>query len=143
MSSCLMPKTTVNEIEKLMRRFLWGVVNGRRKFHLVACEAVCWPLELGDLGLKRLREFNIALLCKWFWRLKEDKLWVILLREKYEVQSGGFFIKFKSGSFGCSYPQHLSKIVELFKYMSQLSVGDGKTVSFWNDSWCSKLPLAS
>lgn len=80
-----------------MRSFIWGVVKGLRKIHLAAREVVCLPLELGGFGLKRLREFNLALLSKWFWRLKEDKLWVKILCEKYGVQSGGFFPKFRSG----------------------------------------------
>lgn len=102
MSLYLMPMTVALELEKIMKRFLWGTRDGDKKFHLVAWDVVCLPFEEGGLGLKRIREFNIALMCKWFWRLGDNKLWVRLLREKYGVDGGGFFPKFPKGTIGCS-----------------------------------------
>lgn len=63
-STSLMPMAIVNEIKKLMRNFLWEVVKGLPKIHLVAWEDVRFPFDLGGLEVKRVREFNIALLCK-------------------------------------------------------------------------------
>lgn len=64
-------------------------MNRVKKFHLVAFEGVCLPFELGGLGIKRVREINLSLLCKWFWQLKDDSpSWVRLLKEKYGTEGG-------------------------------------------------------
>lgn len=55
----------VEEIEKMIRLFLWGTIEGKK--HLVYYEGVCFPRELGGLDIKSVREINVALLCKWFW----------------------------------------------------------------------------
>lgn len=47
----------------------------------VSFEGVCLPEELGGLGLKRAREINISLICKWFWWLRGDHLWVRVIKE--------------------------------------------------------------
>lgn len=54
----------INELEKIIQRFLWGTTDGVDKIHLVAFEGVCLPYELGGLGLKRIKEINLSLLCK-------------------------------------------------------------------------------
>lgn len=48
--------------------------------------------EVGDLGVKRIREFNLALLGKWYWRLLVDKegMWFRLLAARYDLVGGGF-----------------------------------------------------
>lgn len=76
-------------LKKKIRHFLWGTSKGKDKLHLVAFEGVFLPFDLGDLGLKRMRETNLSLLCKWFWKLKENHLWVRLLKEKYDTEIGG------------------------------------------------------
>lgn len=67
-----------NEIEKLIRSFLWsngGSVRGKAK---VKWSEVCLPIEQGGLGIKSLRMWNRALMTKHIWNIlcKEDSLWV-------------------------------------------------------------------
>lgn len=52
----------IEAIEKIIRCFLCGSYEGKNKHHLVSFEGICLPLELGGLGLKRIREINISLL---------------------------------------------------------------------------------
>lgn len=102
LSSKIAPVKVVEEIEKMIRLFLWGTREGKRKIHLVSFEGVCLPKELSGLGIKRVRETNLSLLCKWFWRLKEDRLWVRMLKEKYGTEAGDFFPKRSKLPFGVS-----------------------------------------
>ncbi|MCI43266.1 putative non-LTR retroelement reverse transcriptase, partial [Trifolium medium] len=46
--------------------------------------------EYGGLGVRQLREFNIALLCKWCWRMLVDRgeLWFRVLATRYGVERG-------------------------------------------------------
>lgn len=97
-----------------MRRFLWGTMEGLKKFHLVSCEAVCLPMELGGWGIKRMGEVNVALMCKWLWRIKEDIFWARLIKEKYGTIGNKFFPNFGNGSYGCSIWLSMKKVNAFF-----------------------------
>lgn len=99
------------------------------------------PFDLGGFGIKRIREINIFLLCKWYWRLLENQLWLCLLKMKYGSDIGGYFIKKKKGKMGISVWRGLSKVEDLFRRLPKFIVGAGKIISFWLDAWCTKLPL--
>lgn len=143
MFSCrLAPVSIIDAIEKIVRLFLWGTSDGKRKMHLVAFEGVCLPIELGGLGLKRVREINLSLLCKWFWRIREDHLWSLIVKEKYGLRAGGVFPKKSNLPMGISVWRGLAKVEELFQILTKVELGDGVSTSFWLDKWCSSVPLA-
>jgi len=56
----------------------------------VAWNKICVSKESGGLGVRRMREFNIALLGKWCWRLLVDKgsLWYRVLVACYGEEDG-------------------------------------------------------
>lgn len=60
---------TIEELERLNRRFFWGESNNVRKYHTIALEQICKPKEQGELRIERLRELNIAFLAKLWWRM--------------------------------------------------------------------------
>ena len=72
-------------MEKLQKDFLWSGINGDSKFHLVKWAKVCKPMQVGGLGIRRLRSFNATLLGKWLWRygLGTDALWRRVIEAKY------------------------------------------------------------
>ena len=61
-----------------------------RKISWVDWNSVCRSKEVGGLGVRRIREFNIALLGKWCWRLLEDRdsLWFRVLEARYGTEGG-------------------------------------------------------
>lgn len=141
LSAVLLPSTVAKEMEKIMGRFLWGTTEGKKKYHLLSWDLVCLPKEMGGLGLKRIGEFNVALLTKWLWRLQEESLWVRVVKEKYGLTRGGYFPCMPKGTIGCSYWKGLNKVLQLFKRLTRFNVAVNSKKSFWEDVWCGQMPL--
>ncbi|GAU10799.1 hypothetical protein TSUD_426320, partial [Trifolium subterraneum] len=99
---------------------------------------ICKPKERGGLGVRDLRVFNIALLGKWWWKVRNEKesLWYLVL-EKYghslEENNNrssiwwrdlnGMKLVQERGGNGW-FEEHLRRVV-----------GDGKDTMFWKDPW--------
>lgn len=70
-----------------------------RKIHRVSWKTTCLPREKGGIGIKNIRNINLALLNKWRWRILQgfDCLWYDLLKARY----GDISMKiFSEGSCG-------------------------------------------
>ena len=65
-------KAVATRLERIQRNFLWGSLVECFKYPLVAWEKVCFPRELGGLGIRKLAPFNQALLGKWLWRYDHE-----------------------------------------------------------------------
>ena len=52
------PKAVVSRLERIQRNFLWGSLVECFKYPLVAWENVCFPRELGGLGIWKLVPFH-------------------------------------------------------------------------------------
>ncbi|GJV98289.1 RNA-directed DNA polymerase, eukaryota, reverse transcriptase zinc-binding domain protein [Tanacetum coccineum] len=69
----LIPKTTVKDIEKVLKGFLWSQGDLKRGAAKIAWKIVCTPKNKGRLGIKRLGPWNEALLCKHLWNVSSKK----------------------------------------------------------------------
>ena len=51
---------------------------------------MCLSKEVGGLGVRRIREFNSALLGKWCWRMlvEKESLWYRVLVARYGEEGG-------------------------------------------------------
>ena len=51
---------------------------------------MCLPKEVGGLGVRRLHEFNISLLGKWWWRMLVDRdgPWYRVLKARCGEEGG-------------------------------------------------------
>ena len=90
-----LPGKVAKCMEKLQRDFLWNGIGGEPKMHLVDWAKVCKPLQDGGLGIRRLENFNSALLKKWLWRygMETVALWRRVIEAKYENIWGGWRTK--------------------------------------------------
>ena len=61
------------------------------KYPLVAWYKVCWVVEAGGLGIRRIGLFNQALLGKWLCQFvcETNRLWRQVIPTKYGETSGG------------------------------------------------------
>nr|ABN09170.1 hypothetical protein MtrDRAFT_AC183371g10v1 [Medicago truncatula] len=62
-----------------------------RKITWIDWESVCLNREVGGLGVRRIREFNLSLLGKWCWRMlvNREGLWFRVLTARYGLIGGG------------------------------------------------------
>ena len=59
------PRKVVENLEKIMRKFLWTGSSVGNKVHWVSWDRVTTPKKLGGLGIKKLEVINEALMFKW------------------------------------------------------------------------------
>ena len=59
-----LPGKAAKCMEKLHRDFLWNGIGGEPKIHLVNWAKVCKPVQVGELGIRRLGSLNSVLLGK-------------------------------------------------------------------------------
>jgi len=67
------PSVIISSIESILIHFFWGRGDNHRKISWVNWNSICVSKEVGVLRVQRLKEFNIALLCKWCWRYLMDR----------------------------------------------------------------------
>ena len=94
---------------------------------------------LGGLGITNTRILNIALMCKWIWKLSQGAtgLWVDMLRNKY-FPNGNFF---EGRTRGSPFWNDLQAVRPAFALGAKFVVGDGRSARFWLDLWLGANPL--
>ncbi|CAN1302532.1 Putative ribonuclease H protein At1g65750 [Linum perenne] len=77
MQSAALPVHICEAIDRKVRDFIWGSVDGVRKIHNINWETVCKPKGLGGLGLRNARDLNKAFLMEIVWGLisRPTELW--------------------------------------------------------------------
>lgn len=87
MQTVMVPVGVCDQIEQVMRRFIWGSTTNEPKVALVRWDSCCMPLQKGGIGLRRLLSQNVSYLMKlaYCFVTKVDALWVWVLRSKYKV----------------------------------------------------------
>jgi hypothetical protein len=143
MSLFKIPVKVANRIEKLQRDFLWGGVGEEFKYHLVKWSKVCSPLSAGGLGLRKLVDFNRALLGKWLWRYGREReaWWRVVVEAKYGSMWGGWCTVPRTGVSGVSLWKNIRLGWEAFSSHTRLVLGDGSWIRFWHDRWCGNTKL--
>ncbi|GAU37824.1 hypothetical protein TSUD_63860 [Trifolium subterraneum] len=84
------PSDTISSIESLLNKFFWAESEEIRKSSWISWKTICLRKEYGGFGVRKLREFNNALLGKWCWRMMVDRggLWFRVLAARYGEERG-------------------------------------------------------
>ncbi|KAK2635503.1 hypothetical protein Ddye_030295 [Dipteronia dyeriana] len=85
MSYFRMPRSLIEEVQRLTARFWWGGNEKNRKIHLGKWQRLCRPKSEGGLGFRDLGTFNRVLLAKQCWRIAKNpnSLATTVLRGSY------------------------------------------------------------
>lgn len=137
------PASVAKRIERLQRNFLWDSTDEAPRHHLVRWDNVCSPFANGGLGIRKLVDFNWALLGKWLWRfgLKETRLWRRVLVARHGVVAGGWCTHLVRGSHGCGVWKSIMMGWDSFAKHVSFKVGIGSQIRLWHDRWCEDCPL--
>jgi len=140
MSIYLLPKTTIECLDKIRRRFFWQGGGTKKKYHLVRWEKICKSKRKGGLGIKNLRKMNVSLLSKWWWKLEnENGFWQEIVRYKYLRNNSIHDVCHKLNDSQMWYD--LLIIKSIYLQGRNVSIKNGESVRFWWDNWLYDLPL--
>lgn len=73
MQFMMVPRKTYDEIEKLVRVFIWGTFDCKKKMSLVGWDVICQLKWCGGLGTRQLRDQNISFLLKLGYKVVYDE----------------------------------------------------------------------
>ncbi|GMI86289.1 hypothetical protein HRI_002298200 [Hibiscus trionum] len=139
MQSTLLPKGVCDDIEKIVRQFVWGNSTFDRKISLVNWEVLRQPMENGGLGFRNMYAYNVAFVHKvgFTFISKPNTLWVSLLRQKYRiVEMCPHSIRRSTGSpLWRALTNHWDSIRSSIAW----SLGNDHSVSLLDDVWIPSL----
>ncbi|XP_054776745.1 uncharacterized protein LOC129285164 [Prosopis cineraria] len=137
--STMLSTSCCSDIEKIIRKFIWGYSDDHRGINLVNWKDLCQPVNRGGCGIISLEEQNKAFLSKLAYKIiaQPDLLWIRVLKAKYHVPEGSIHDISKKG---CSYFwRNLTKIwQDTMKHVKWLP-GNGRHIKFWSDFWVGHL----
>ncbi|CAH1422484.1 unnamed protein product [Lactuca virosa] len=140
-SVVLLPKTTIKDLEKVFKGFLWNGGDLKKGSAKIAWKMVCRPKEEGGLGIRNLQTWNEALLSRQIWRLftATSSLWVDWVKIHHLRKQTFWEVKSKDLE-GCSWSNMLSLRDKIWKHIWRVH-GDGMSINLWYDNWHAGGPL--
>lgn len=81
----ILPTSLCDKMDRLIRGFWWGFGNQKRGLCLRAWDLIFTPKLAGGLGIRHMKDINLAFVTKLGWNLctQPSKTWVQLIRSKY------------------------------------------------------------
>lgn len=78
-------ESVAKSMDKIIREFLWGSSEDKKKLYLLNWDTITQPKDLGGLGLQNTTLRNKAILSGFAWRVKHSRnsLWSSVLKAKY------------------------------------------------------------
>jgi hypothetical protein len=86
MSTFLLPKSIYSQLDRVFKNFWWDFPASKtRNLSLKSWNSICTTKALGGLGIRRMKDVNLALISKLGWKLLtgSESLWASQLTGKY------------------------------------------------------------
>ncbi|MCH84271.1 RNA-directed DNA polymerase (Reverse transcriptase), partial [Trifolium medium] len=136
MMSMQIPRSCLDDIEKIQRSFIWGETENVKRVHTIGWNTMILPKYLGGLGIRNLRIMNDACLMKLGWNLrtKKESLWTQVLWGKYGRDGNAtteLVVKHTDSNLWKTIADLWPRLIE-HEYWA---VGNGSSINFWTDKW--------
>ncbi|GJM95350.1 hypothetical protein PR202_ga12072 [Eleusine coracana subsp. coracana] len=129
MCAMLLPLGFVGTYDAQRRAFLWsGEQQTSGASCLVAWDRVCLPKEQGGLGIRDIALQNQCLLLKLVDKLHHpsDSAWATWVRQRINILT-------LEGDVHGAHWASLRDLLPLYRAITTVTLGDGRSVSFWED----------
>ena len=148
MSLYLMPTTVQKVLESMRNKFFIGGNLDEKKVTWVKWNSCLASKAMGGLGIGSIYALNVSLLFKWIWRFRchPNDLWAKVIKGIHGQHGGigtGRIAKSNASPWNVivrSVSQLQLKGIDLLASCNR-SLGDGKSVVFWEEYWCGDRPL--
>ena len=130
-----LPYSVCDDLTRMVRNFYWGSEKGKRKVHWKGWDHLLQPKDRGGMGFRDLEMFNTALLGKHGWRLmtNPDSLCARVLKGRYYPTCD--FMQAAAPRFSSSTWRAIIAGRDALQIGLLKRIGDGTTISIWNDKW--------
>ncbi|TYJ37047.1 hypothetical protein E1A91_A05G349200v1, partial [Gossypium mustelinum] len=131
----LAPKGIIDDIQAKLSRTWWSGKDEERFWIMVPWKTLCKPMDMGGLGIRDVRLFNLALLGRQVWRLinNTDSFCFKVLSSKYFLDGNIFHAKkVDKASFTWS---SIVVVAEAFKKRFGWQIGNDEKINTWTDNW--------
>ncbi|XVE74583.1 hypothetical protein DITRI_Ditri12bG0029000 [Diplodiscus trichospermus] len=108
MQTALLPVSLCDEIERIIRKFLWGGGHKEHPCSLVNWETIVKSKQHGGLAIRRLRDMNLAFMAKLGWKMLTEKEALVC---KYSMGRHGWKWSQLSTLLPADILQHLSAYI--------------------------------
>ncbi|XP_056697560.1 uncharacterized protein [Spinacia oleracea] len=141
MQTNLIPASTIHDLEKCTRKFLWNKPDQNRYMSRLSWDKITSYVTCGGLGIRRLKEWNLAFIAKLGWAIltKPNKLWVKVFKEKY-IKKSNFMDCISNGNHSPLWRDILKGRSVLQKGLI-INIGNGKNTSLWFHHWIGETPF--
>ncbi|CAN1346925.1 LINE-1 retrotransposable element ORF2 protein [Linum perenne] len=131
----LLPKTTTNKMNAMLRNFFWSGATNKRSIHWSHADVLYTPKNEGGLGFRDFSTFNRALLAKLAWILltSPTATWAILLKSRYYHKSS--FLEAKKGARLSWIWASLCDARDIINLGAIRVIGNGNSTSISRDPW--------
>jgi len=134
MCTIKLPIGVIENIDRARKQCLWrGSDTEKKGGNLVAWPVVQQPKDKGGLGILNLRLQNDALLLKQLHKFynKIGIPWINLIWSKYYHSK----VPHAAREMGSFWWKDVLRLNPLYRGIANCTIGDGTTVSLWNDWW--------
>ncbi|KAF5464491.1 hypothetical protein F2P56_014564 [Juglans regia] len=135
MGMFMIPISITSKLNQLLRKFWWGFNEDSSKIQWVNWKQLSHSKEMGGLGFRDLRSFNLALLSKHGWRILQNPNSLVgrILKQKYFSKVGLLEAKVGTGPSFAWRGIHAG--LSLLKEGLIWRVGNGQHVNIWSAKW--------
>ncbi|XP_071929043.1 uncharacterized protein [Coffea arabica] len=133
MSAAVIPSKVFRTIEKAFSTFIWSSSPEESKFHWIRWSHMCYPIDEGGVGFRKLQDIYTAFLFKLWWNFRKGlSLWAEFMKAKYCRHLHPCQVEIKA--MDSALWRRMVNVSRQVEFSTLWIVKDG-ACHFWYDNW--------